>query len=310
MLSRRNIRIKVMQMLYAMSRDPKLTFDDVLKNYRESIQQSFELYLYNMQYLVRVAKYAVKDAERRSKKHLPSEEDKKFTPKLYLNDLVQAIVSNTKFNDLVKEYDLSDKIDADSVRSLYIDFAKTDEFKKYFQEDTSNDDDRQILLSLYKTLLTKEIFNETMEDKFPLWGDDKSLIIGTVKKTIKALPDKVDFCETYKPQGETTTEFGEALLENVHHKNEELLEIIEPALKNWDADRVAIIDMISLKMALSELMIFPTIPTKVTINEFLEISKMYSTEKSKDFVNGILDRLMKKLDKEGKIKKKGRGLID
>ena len=100
------------------------------------------------------------------------------------------------------------------------------------------------------------------------------------------------------------------MLSNVHNQNSELLEIIEPSLKNWDADRVAIIDMISLKMALSELMIFPTIPTKVTINEFVEISKMYSTEKSKDFINGILDRLMKKLDKEGKIKKEGRGLID
>ena len=84
----------------------------------------------------------------------------------------------------------------------------------------------------------------------------------------------------------------------------------EPTLKNWDVDRVAIIDMILLKMALSELMIFPTIPTKVTLNEFVEISKMYSTEKSKDFINGILDRLMKKLNKEGKIKKEGRGLLE
>ena len=311
MLSRRNIRIKVMQMLYAMSRDQELAFDDVLKNYRESIQQSFELYLYNLQYLIKVAKYSLKDADRRSKKHLPSEEDKTFTPKLFQNDLIQIIVTNDKFNELVKEYDLDEMIDNDSVRSLYIDFAKTDEYKKYLQEETAtHDEDRRMVLELYKTLVSKEIFNETIEDKFPLWGDDKSLIIGTIKKTIKALPDQIDFCSTYKPQEETTIGFGEALLSNVHNQNSELLEIIEPSLKNWDADRVAIIDMISLKMALSELMIFPTIPTKVTINEFVEISKMYSTEKSKDFINGILDRLMKKLDKEGKIKKEGRGLID
>ena len=310
MLSRRNIRIKVMQMLYAMSRDPKLTFDDVLKNYRESIQQSFELYLYNLHYLARVAKYSLKDAERREKKHLPSEEDKIFTPKLFRNDLVQAIVLNVNFNELIKKYDLDSKVDEDDIRSLYIDFAKTDEYKSYFKEETSHDDDRQILLSLFKSLVAKEIYNEAMEDKYPLWGDDKSLIIGTIKKTIKALPESIDFCITYKPQHETTTEFGEALLTNVFKNNESLLEIIEPTLKNWDADRVAIIDMISLKMALSELMIFPTIPTKVTINEFVEISKMYSTEKSKDFINGILDRLMKKLDKEGKIKKSGRGLLD
>ncbi len=299
-----------MQMLYAMSRDPKSTFDDVLKNYRESVQQSFELYLYNLLYLMSVAKYALKDAERRSKKHLPSEEDKIFTPKLYMNDLVQAVVSNTKFNDLVRKFDLEKMVDEDGVRALYIDFAKTDEYKKYLSEENNPNDDRKVLLDLYKILIAKEMYNETMEDKYPLWGDDKSLIIGTVKKTIKALPESVEFCNTYKPQDETTVDFGEALLQNVHNKDKSLLEIIEPTLNNWDVDRVAIIDMISLKMALSELMIFPTIPTKVTINEFVEISKMYSTEKSKDFINGILDRLMKKLDKEGKIKKEGRGLID
>ena len=310
MLSRRNIRIKVMQMLYAMSRDQKSTFDDVLKNYRESVQQSFELYLYNLYFLMRVTKYSLKDAERRSKKHLPSEEDKTFSPKLFQNDLVQAIVTNDAFNKLVIDFELENMVDSDSVRTLYIDFSKTDEYKKYLAEENTHDDDRKMLLGLYKNLLSKEMYNETMEDKYPLWGDDKSLIIGTIKKTIKALPDGGSFCDTYKPQDETTVEFGEALLENVHNNDASLLEIIEPTLNNWDADRVAIIDMITLKMALSELMIFPTIPTKVTINEFVEISKMYSTEKSKDFINGVLDRLMKKLEKEGKIKKKGRGLHD
>ncbi len=299
-----------MQMLYAMSRDPKSTFNDVLKNYRESVQQSFELYLYNLYYLMRVTKYSLKDAERRSKKHLPSEEDKTFSPKIFQNDLVQAIVTNADFNKLVKEHELEKMVDDDSVRTLYIDFSKTDGYKKYLGIENTHDDDRKMLLDLYKYFISKEMYNETMEDKFPLWGDDKSLIIGTIKKTIKALPDGVSFCDTHKPQQETTVEFGEALLENVHNNDASLLEIIEPTLNNWDADRVAIIDMISLKMALSELMIFPTIPTKVTINEFVEISKMYSTEKSKDFINGVLDRLMKKLEKEGKINKKGRGLHD
>jgi len=308
MLSRRNIRIKVMQMLYAMSRDPESTFDDVLKNYRDSIQHSYELYLYNLNFLIRVAKYAVNDAERRSKKHLPTEEDKIFSPKLFQNEIVQSIVLNADFNELVNDFDLDKMIDGDAVRTLYIEFAKTDEYKKYLLEDALKEDHQKILLDLYKTLVSKELYNDTVEDKYPLWGDDKSLIIGTIKKTIKGLPNSDDFCKTYRPKHETTVEFGEALLNNVHHKNEALLEIIEPTLQNWDANRVAIIDMISLKMALSELMIFPTIPTKVTINEFVEISKKYSTEKSKDFVNGVLDRLMKKLDKEGKIKKEGRGL--
>lgn len=297
-------------MLYATSRDQEVTLEDLLKKYHESIQHSFELYLYNLHYLLSVAKHALKDADRRSKKHLPTEEDKLFSPKLFTNDLTQTIVLNADFNRLVKEHALDTMIDQDTVRTLYIEFSKSEAYQKYISEENTPDDDRKMLLDLYKALLTSEVFNESIEDKYPLWGDDKSLIVGTIKKTVKALPDAVDFCETYKPQAETTVEFGEALLKNVYSKDAELLEIIEPTLNNWDADRVAIIDMISLKMALSELMIFPTIPTKVTLNEFLEISKSYSTEKSKDFVNGVLDRLMKKLEKEGKIKKEGRGLID
>lgn len=97
-------------------------------------------------------------------------------------------------------------------------------------------------------------------------------------------------------------------MEKVIKEDKKLLAIIEPTLKNWDVDRVAIIDMILLKMALCELISFPSIPTKVTLNEFVEISKLYSTDKSKDFINGILDRLMKQLDSDGKIKKEGRGL--
>ncbi len=127
---------------------------------------------------------------------------------------------------------------------------------------------------------------------------------------MKALPTETDFFEEYRPNAETVEEFGVVLLDNVSNRDKELLELIEPTLKNWDADRVAIIDMILLKMALCELMNFPTIPTKVTLNEFVEISKLYSTDKSKDFINGILDRLMKKLAKDGKIEKEGRGLIE
>ena len=102
----------------------------------------------------------------------------------------------------------------------------------------------------------------------------------------------------------------EKLLLKVGSSESQLLETIEPVLKNWDAERVAVIDMILIKMAICEFIYFPTIPTKVTLNEFVEISKLYSTDKSKDFINGILDRLLKQLLDDGKIKKEGRGLVD
>ena len=311
MLSRRNIRIKVMQMLYACSRDQNLGYDEMLENYNKRIEESFELYLFNLKYFLDVVSFAKKDLERRQAKHLPTEEDKKFTAKLVNNEVVQSLILNSGLANLFEEYDSQRGIDPDTTRKLYTQFAKKEEYKYYLKKETlSSQEHRDVLAVLFKTCTSSELFNESVEDRFPAWVDDKSLIVGSIKKTIKALPVEEQFYDGYRPNFETTKEFGEKLIHNVYHRDKELLEIIEPTLKNWDADRVAIIDMILLKMAICELMIFPTIPTKVTLNEFVEISKSYSTEKSKDFINGVLDRLMKKLNQDGKITKEGRGLLD
>ena len=311
MLSRRNIRIKVMQMLYSMNRDQKLKYEGALKQYRQSINRSFELYLYSLYLFSYITKYAEKDAERKSAKLLPSEEDKLFTAKLYLNELIQSLFTNDELNRLFNAYKMNNKLDQDTVRLVYTSFAKGEEYGKYIhQQNSSPKDHCLILLDLFKHCINDEGFTETLEDKYPNWIDDKSLVIGAMKKTIKGLPGDLFFFDDHRPTRETAVEFGEVLLERVIKQNDELLSMIEPVLKNWDADRVAIIDMILLKMALIEFIYFPTIPTKVTLNEFVEISKLYSTDKSKDFINGILDRLLKKLNSEGKIKKEGRGLMN
>ncbi|MCO6475306.1 MAG: transcription antitermination factor NusB [Phaeodactylibacter sp.] len=309
MLSRRNVRIKVMQMLYSMSRDSKLGLDDVVNRYRTSIQKSFELYLFSLLSLMRVAGYARQDAAKKEAKLLPSEEDKQFTAKLIDNSLMKSLSENEGLQQLFKKYKLTHRFDTDNVRLFYTDFAKTDEYRDYLMQDNEDaESHREILLQLYKHLLGNEAYEDFVEDNYSNWIDDKSLVAGAIKKTIKALPATDDFYEEYRPTAETTEEFGEKLLRKACEEDQELLNIIEPTLRNWDADRVAVIDMILLKMALCELMSFPTIPTKVTLNEFVEISKLYSTDKSKDFINGILDRLMKQLNKDGKIQKKGRGL--
>ncbi|RMG79283.1 MAG: transcription antitermination factor NusB [Bacteroidetes bacterium] len=311
MLSRRNIRVKVMQVLYAMSRDKRLTIDAARKRYRNGIEKSFELYLFALYAFLKVAQYARVDAANKRAKLRPTAADKKFTPKLCENALVQSLAKNHDFQMMAKKYQLADRIPEDRIRSLYTDFAKTPVYKEYLNtHDDSPDTHRQVLLELYKFCQGSELFCEMLEDNFLSYTDDKSLVVGAIKKTIKALPANGNFYEAHQPSEEAAFEFGEALLNDVAQRDGELLTIIEPTLKNWDAERVAIIDMILLKMALSELMNFPTIPTKVTLNEFVEISKLYSTDKSKDFINGILDRLMKKLHKEGKITKEGRGLID
>jgi transcription antitermination protein NusB len=148
-----------------------------------------------------------------------------------------------------------------------------------------------------------------MEDHYGTWNDDKSVVVGAVKKTLKVLPQEdPNFYHEHRSSDETVNEFGFNLFERTLTSDVELLKYIEPNLKNWDSERVAIIDMILLKMALCEMMNFSTIPTKVTINEYVEIAKNYSTAKSKEFINGILDKVMRDFDDDGLITKTGRGL--
>ncbi len=297
-------------MLYSMSRDEQLSYPEALRRYHGNIQSAFDMYLYNLYLLIGITSYAEKDRERRLVKHLPTDEDKIFTDRLYHNPLIHTLTTNTILQQQIIKLQFDEHTDQDNVRKIYLDFAKTDEYKNYLTAEDIDESHRQILLKLYKHCTSSELFNEIIEDYSANWPDDKSLVIGTIKKTIKGLPKAADFLDKYRPGDETVIDFGEKMFQLVHHDDAKLLAIIEPILKNWDADRVAIMDMILIKMALIELMTFSSIPTKVTLNEFVEIAKSYSTDKSKDFINGILDRLMKKLDKEGKIKKEGRGLKD
>jgi N utilization substance protein B len=300
-----------MQILYALGRDKSLKLDEALLRYRDKVDKSFALYLLNMCYLLKVVSYSFHDAKLKKSMFRPSEEDKKFSAKLAENPLSQSILKNEGFNRLLKYHKMEEKIDEENIRQLYSEFAKLPEYPAYLEKiENTPAEHEEILLELYKFCTANENFNDLIEDEYSQWIDDKSLIVGSIKKTLKALPVAIDFYEVYKPTAETTVDYGEVLLKKVFLEDKELLEVIEPTLKNWDADRVAIIDMILLKMALCELTTFPSIPTKVTLNEFVEIAKTYSTDKSKDFINGILDRLMKQLSNEGKIKKEGRGLQD
>jgi len=311
MLSRRNIRIKVLQLLYAKNRDEALSNEIIYQRYRSGLMQTYTIYLYSLQQFIKMTEYALEDKKRRAAKHLPSEADKLFSGKLFLNPLTQSLVTNRNLQQQFSQHPLPEPFDEDAIRKFYSAFAKTEEYQSYIETVEPTDEQHcAVLVKLYRDTSKDELYNESIDDRFNNWQADKSLVTGAMKKTLKALPAGSTFYEAYLPDQETTVDFGEALLKNALEEDQALLDIIEPVLQNWDADRVAVIDMIALKMAISELMIFPTIPTKVTLNEYVEMAKTYSTDKSKDFINGILDRLLKKLQSEGKIKKEGRGLVD
>lgn len=311
MLSRRNVRVKLMQALYAQSRDEYLKPEDVLKVYRMGLRHSFELYLYNFLFIIRLAQYSQTDYDRRKAKLRPTEEDRKFTPRLAENELVQSVLQHTELQKTWRAYKTDQLIDPDNVRLMYQELTKTSEYTDYLALPApTHSDHAEMLVYAYKVCLANDHFNEIVEDAFVQWTDDESLITGALKRTLRALPAKTNFLDDYKPSAEATVEFGETMLKLMAQNESTYLELIKPLLYNWDAERVAVIDMILLKMAVCEMLNFPSIPTKVTLNEYVEISKQYSTDKSKEFINGVLDHLMKMLLKEGKIVKQGRGLLE
>ena len=215
-------------MLYSMSRNKDLVFKQVLTRYRESIEESYELYLFNMFQLLKITQYAQRDAAKRSAKHLPTEEDKKFTAIFFDNELVQSLFKNETFNDLIEKYKFEDRIDMDNIRKFYTDFSKGEAYRNYINAENTNEEHKQILLLLYKSCLNSDLFNDLSEDAFANWIDDKSLVIGTIKKSLKALPADEAFFNSYRPTEETTKEFGETLISHVCKNDQELLELIEP----------------------------------------------------------------------------------
>ncbi len=310
MLSRRCVRIKVMQLQYALSRDKDLNLKEAKKRYFNSIEDTFNLYLLNLYALHRICSISLEDESKRKSKHLPTDADKKFTAKFFTNPIIGAIEENKGLNKKFDKLHFENKANKDFCRKMYAEFAKTDDYKAYLKASTSKKDDLEILLELYRFLRKNEYFNEIMEDSYSEWVDDKSLIIGAIKKSLKKLPAEDDFYNTFFPEDETIKDFGEELLIRGYELDDELLSYIKPTLKNWDHERLAVMDMILLKMAITEMLEFPTIPTKVTLNEYVEIAKLYSTPKSKDFINGILDKILTQLIGEDRIHKEGRGLLD
>ena len=311
MLSRRSVRIKAMQLLFSVNRDQQLVFEEAKKRYWASIEDTYRLFLLNLLVLVKIAKNAVTDLEKRRVKRLPSDFDKSFTDKLYNNSIIKNLEQNKIVKKRSEELGYAQSINEDYCAKIYNEFAKLEPYAEYMTKESKREDHLDILLELYRFCRQHDFFNEIMEDHYGTWQDDKSVVIGSVKKTLKRLPEMDDkFIEEYFPSDETVNEFGFQLLERTLTEDAQLLEHIEPTLKNWDSERLAIIDMILLKMATSEFLFFESIPLKVTVNEYVDIAKNYSTAKSKDFINGVLDRIMTDLSEKSLIKKSGRGLVE
>ncbi|MBY5959834.1 transcription antitermination factor NusB [Membranicola marinus] len=309
MLSRRNIRIKVMQSVYSWFQDKELSERNVVRNYKQHVATSYELLIFNTRNIIQICAMSVNDKNWRKGKHLPTENDRAFRPMLYENPVISALEANATYRDYNKD-SFNQYLDATQAKKIYLEFSKTPEYLNYLDiKDPQVEDHITIVLELWKFLCSHYLYIELVYDAYPNWIDDDSLVKGFLKRLIKGIVDDEELLKQYKPDYETVEEFGQTLLEDIVEHFEDYDKQLIPFLQNWEIERIATVDRVLIKMALSEFLKFPSIPTKVTINEYVDIAKMYSTDKSKDFLNGILDALLKDLVASDVVRKTGRGLI-
>ena len=304
MLSRNNIRIKVLQTLYAFLQTAENDTAVAERNYLRAVRESYKLYIFNLLYIIEVVGYNVKDYAIKQKKLAPTEEDKRLTLLLYNNPVAKSIRDNDGFQRLIRDFKIRAEINSDLVRTLYQHFVRSKYFGQYqAMKRISIREHQYALVNMYKTMCGNKNFLEQMEDLFTSWDDDNSLVFAALKKTIRGMPENEQFYLHQETSPEFVHDFGKVLLHTTLRHDEELRQKMVSRLKGWQESRIAIIDTLLIKLALCEFMYFPSIPVKVTIKEYTNLAQSYSTSNSKRFVNGILDRLMKELKAQGKIKK-------
>jgi len=301
MISRRNIRVKVMQLLYIIetSGDTKLFKDPVIE-LQKKLDRTRELFVYLLYCITEVARYAETDARNRAAKNLPNFEDLNVNTKIAGNLLLWQIVENESYKKALENDKPQHLVDKDLIRKLYQQLAETTEYKAYINEQSRDKKtDKDILEFIFNTLLLPNAnFEEQIEEHFNNWDDDGEMMQQLINNFLQKPTQNIQQMTT--PEKWT---FARNLLTSMIDKKDYALELIKPKLKNWDSDRIALLDMLIMQMGVCELLYFETIPTKVTINEYIDLAKDYSTPQSGQFVNGILDNLHKELLAQGKINK-------
>lgn len=312
MLSRRGLRIKTMQVLYMTKQSATDDVAVALKQLDASIYNSYRAFLYNLHFLTQLAFQVELEANRKQLKFLPTQEDLNFSVVFTQNPIILFLKNNNYFQNKLKKEKLLTLVDEQIVTVLYGQMKKTDWYEKYIAktEHTGQEDLAVVMKCFHKFLFLNEYFDQHMEDIIPTWNDDEFIVSDLIDEVLKAIPftqdtDYFDFHITAEERS-----FSNTLLEKTMLEDKRFDKYVEDKLQNWELDRISLIDRILMKMALTEFLHLPTVPVKVTINEYLDISKIYSTPKSKEFINGVLDKIMTELKASGEIIKVGRGLFE
>lgn len=281
----------------------------------KSIDDVYEMYIGMLSLLVETTEYTQIDAIERANKHLPTADDLNPNMKLLNNKFAVTLKQNPDYLAAVHKYRINWMSDPEFVKAIFNTLKVTPEYTAYLaDEDNSLEESKTIIKFIFRKIILKSHnIIQAFEDKFINWTVDKEVMQGMVAKTIKNFTSEDPFKNKLTPisqDWEEDSKFVQDLFLYTLKNDKEYQGFIAERTKNWESERIALMDTILMKMAICELLNFPSIPVKVTINEYLDLSKDYSTPKSNSFINGILDKILGDLKRTNSIHKIGRGLIE
>jgi len=311
MISRRLLRVKALQILYAYRVSEGNNLPTTEKELIFSIEKSYDLYHLILLLLVDISKYAVQRTDIARSKYFPTDEEANPNIRFISNRIISRISDSRKFSQYMEARKISWSNEEELVKSLYRNLLEWDVYLEYMNspEDSFNQDKKFISRLVAELILPDEHLHQVLEEQSIYWNDDLEFIGSMVIKTFSRWKENGEMPILSMFSNEDDRLYVVDLLRKTVMHSDEYQDLIKKFSENWDFDRLALMDILIMQMAISEAIHFPSIPAKVTLNEYIEISKYYSTEKSSYFINGILDKVFLLLRTDEKIKKTGRGLI-
>ena len=312
MISRRLLRIKALKALYAHLKSESDSLMASEKTLVASINKTYDLYFQMLSLIVEVARYADERQQAAMQKKLPTYEDLNPNRKFVENSVVHLIAESDSVNDYLAAHKLSWARYPELIKALYSQLEQSEYYKKYMtSQERSFREDLALVTDFYTNELeSSEMLEEVLDEQSILWNDDLGFALIMVTRTLSNMrPSHRDVKVLPKFKSEEDLDFAMELFEKAAVNYDSNLEVIEQFTRNWDIERIAFMDNVIMVTAMAELVSFPSIPVKVTLDEYIEIAKYYSTASSSTFINGVLDKVVTMLTEEGRINKSGRGLI-
>lgn len=307
MINRVLIRLKIVQIIYAYYKNSGKTIKATEDEVFFSLSKAYDLYNYMLLLMVGITHYAADRISFLSMKIRPTESDKNPNLKFVNNRFIAQLESNEKLAKFAEKSKLNWVDNSDLLRRLLDKIEESDIYKEYMATETSTyEEDKEVWRKLYKAFIfDNEELDALLEEQSLYWNDDKSIVDSFVLKTIKRFEEKNAETQQLLPEYKDVAdmEFARKLFRNAITNAEQYRELMSSSSKNWDMSRLAFMDVVIMQVALAEIMTFEDVPLSVTLNEYVEIAKHYSTVKSGSFVNGMLDTITKKLRQENKINK-------